>query len=126
MSSTEIDREELKNLLQSTADDLISDYYGRCSDFLARLGLHSELDGGESIPLEIWVGLAQALADVSGYRVNLQAQVIEPVKDDPKRFKLAGLREMAAAPPHRFLKATESCADLGAGLKNARLIKVYC
>ena len=100
------------------------DYYSRCSEFLASIGLHSELDNGESIPLEIWVGLAQALADASGYRVNLQAQVLEPVSD-PNRFKLAGLREMATVLPHHFVKAIESSADLGSGLRSPRLIKVF-
>lgn len=86
MSSTENHDEELKDLLQSMTDDLMTHYYSRCFYFLGSMGLHSELDDKESIPLEIWAGIAQALADASGYRVNLQAQVFEPVEDDPKRL----------------------------------------
>ncbi|HEV2399568.1 MAG TPA: hypothetical protein VGS27_21670 [Candidatus Sulfotelmatobacter sp.] len=125
MSSTNKFDQEMKNLLQDTADDVLSDYYGKCSDFLARLGLHSELDDKESIPLEIWVGIAKALADASGFRVSLQVQVNEPLKDDPRWFKNAGLREIEAAPPHHFVKAIESSAVWTPGMKNPQLTKVY-
>lgn len=115
--------QELKNLFQHTADGVTIDYYNKCSDFLASIALHSELDDKDSIPLEIWVGIAQALADASGYRVNLQAQVIEPDKDAPKRSKLAGLREVVVALPTRFVKAIESSAV--SELKSTRFIKIF-
>jgi len=125
LSSTKTFDQEMKNLLQDTADDVLIDYYGRCSDFLASIGLHSELDDKESVPLEIWVGIAKALADASGFRVSLQVQVNEPIKNDPRRFKNAGLREIEAALPHHFVKATESGAVWTPGMKNPRLTKVY-
>ena len=44
----------------------------------AILGL-SKFENGDAVPLELWVGLVQAMADVSGYRVFFQATVLESV-----------------------------------------------
>ena len=54
------------------------DYYLKFADLLAEPGICSELDSKEGIPLEIWTTLAQVLADTSGYRLTLQASILQP------------------------------------------------
>lgn len=53
--------DELSKLLKETGDTLTDKYCSRFCDFLGELAI-----GGGNDPLEIWLGLAQALADASG------------------------------------------------------------
>jgi len=57
--------------------------------------------------LELWRALAQAFADASGYRIVLQAEVLELIDGKPDRHCSAGQREVASANPTCFLQAAE-------------------
>ena len=104
MNSSEMDDKELTKILKSTADDLMLDYYMKCADLLAKLGIWSELEGQEGIPLEIWTTLAQVLADASGYRLALQATILQPSPDQINTWHTIGYREIAVVEPTHFVK----------------------
>ena len=69
----------------------------------AILGL-SELNNGDPVPLEVWIGLAQAIADVSGLKVSFQAATLQPVAGDQNQEKIVDYREVASADPTLFVK----------------------
>lgn len=104
MNSSEMDDRELTEILKSTADDLMLDYYMKCADLLAELGIWSELEGKEGIPLEIWTTLAQVLADASGYRLALQATILQPSPYQTNISHVVGYREVAMVEPNLFVK----------------------
>ena len=104
MKSWETDDEELAKLLKSTADDLMDDYYLKCVDLLGELDIWSELEDNGGTPFEIWTALAQVLADASGYRLALQATILEPSTDQPNISHTIGHREVAVVEPSLFVK----------------------
>ena len=53
-------------------------------------------------PLEIFSGIAQALADVSGYRIVLQVELLEPIAHDPATSRVVGNQEVASFDPMLF------------------------
>jgi hypothetical protein len=50
------------------------------------------------------MGVAQAMADASGYRVVLQAVIVQPTADDPKIEHIVGHREIGLGDPMVFVK----------------------
>lgn len=104
MNSSEMDDKELANVLENTADDLMLDYYKKCAELLGKLGIWSELEGQGGIPLEIWTTLAQVLADASGYRLSLQATILQPSMDKANTWDTVGHREIAVVEPTHFVK----------------------
>ncbi|GEM_PF-4316427 len=48
--------------------------------------------------------LTGALADASGYSVILKADILEPIKDDPRTYRSVGRREVAKVKPTLFVK----------------------
>jgi len=105
-----MDNEELRSLVERTAEEVITDYYLTFSDILERLGLLSQMGSDAVVPQEvvlppeIWIGIAQAVADASGYRVILQADIMEPVKDAPNIYQTVGHRDVDVAEPVWFVK----------------------
>jgi hypothetical protein len=91
---------ELAQLLKQVGLDLTDDSYSR---FWKILGV---VDPFEPVPFEIWLGLAHALADTSGYRVVLQAAIMEPIEGQPKTFRTAGWKDVASLEPALFLETT--------------------
>jgi hypothetical protein len=69
-------------------------YYSNFCDLLNRVELS---EWHCPVPLEVWTGIAQALADASGYRIVLQAAITEPVNDAPNTHRITGHREIARA-----------------------------
>jgi len=59
--------------------DLLFKYDLIFCDLLQELGLDEEENG--PIPLQVWEGIAQAIADFSGYRISIQAAVFGPVNE---------------------------------------------
>jgi hypothetical protein len=59
----------LSQLIEKTGVDIAEDYASQFSKTLENLGLFSEFAGTGPVPLEVWIGIAQALADASGYKV---------------------------------------------------------
>jgi hypothetical protein len=86
------DIQELSALYEETGRELEEQYQLRFWEILCELGLF-EPDHGP-VPREIWIGIAQAIADCSGYRLVLQAHILEP---DTRRT--VGHRDMASADP---------------------------
>jgi hypothetical protein len=88
-------RNELSAMLRETGEALTEEYWFKFIDVLAEL----EIQEG---PLEIWLGLAHAFSDASGYRVSLQAAMVEPIEGDSNTSRIVGYREVAAVEPNLF------------------------
>jgi hypothetical protein len=67
------------------------------------LGSPALVDG--SVAFEAWAGIAQAMADASGYRVTFDAAVMEEDKDDPQCRRITAYRNCAAFEPTLFWKS---------------------
>jgi hypothetical protein len=100
MGSWENEIRELSALVKETSDQIFEDHYSNFSDLLHRAEL-SEQYG--PVPLEVWTGVAQALPDTSGYRIVLQAEILEPISDAPNTYRIVGHREIASADPSLWL-----------------------
>jgi len=92
---------ELSNLIKETGKKVAEDSYDTFFEFLANCGL-SDADG--PVPLEVWSGIAQAFADASGYRVGLQAEILEPIDGEPPAYRSIGKVEVASADPTIFVQ----------------------
>jgi hypothetical protein len=103
MSTSNNESDELSALNSEVADDLSDEYYFKVVKFLEQAGL-SEMHDSDPVPLEAWSGVAQALADVSGYRVTLQTTITESVETDHQTYRIIGHREVANADPSLFVK----------------------
>jgi hypothetical protein len=94
-NSEENVQHELLAPIKKTGDDIERDCHIRFCEILDKLLGPSEGWGGDPVPLEVWTGIAQALADASGYHFSLQAEILEPIKDSPGTFHSVGRREVA-------------------------------
>ena len=103
MSSSDEEMQKLSTLIEEAGDELMEEYYVKFSELFAELNLHDYGNDGP-IPLEIWLGVAQALADASGYRVVLQAAIVQPSADDPNIEHIVGHREVGVVVPMLFVK----------------------
>jgi len=92
---------ELSNLINETGKKVTETYYLTFSKFLAECGL-GEADG--PVPLEIWRGIAEAFADSSGYRIVLQAEILEPIDGESLTYRRTGRLEVASADPTCFVQ----------------------
>jgi hypothetical protein len=101
---SEKDLQELSSFMQKTGYDIWDEYYSGGSDILAILGLFSEFESQGPIPLEVWTGIVQAIADASGYRIILQAAIVEPIEDNPDMMRVVTQREIATVEPTLFGK----------------------
>jgi hypothetical protein len=95
---------ELSNLIKETGEKIAEDSYETFFEFLAKCCL-SGADG--PVPLEVWSGIAQAFADASGYRVGLQAEILEPIDGEPSTYRSIGKVEVAGADPTIFVQTAE-------------------
>jgi hypothetical protein len=91
----------LSALLRETGEKLTEDYYFRFCAVFDDLGI-GYFHG--PVPLQVIEGLAQALADASGYRVVLQAEIVEPAEDKPNTYRSVGRREVASSDPTVFVE----------------------
>jgi hypothetical protein len=96
--------EELSRLARETGGEIVDEYYSKFSQILENLGLLSEFAGTGPVPLEVWIGIGQALADASGYRVILKAEILEPSNDSSETYRRVGTREIATVEPTLFVK----------------------
>jgi hypothetical protein len=96
--------QELSLLMKKTGAEIIDENSSQFSQILENLGLLSEFGGTGPVPLEVWTGIAQALADGSGYSVILNAEILEPIKDSQGAYRRVGKREIAAVEPSLFVK----------------------
>jgi hypothetical protein len=96
--------QELSTLVEETGDKIAEDYYFAFFEFLAKLSLP---DTDCPIPLKLWIAIAQAFADASGYRIDLQAIVLEPINGEPTLYRTVGHREVASVEPTVFVQPAE-------------------
>ncbi len=92
--------DEMRELLLQTGEQLTEDYFFMACDFLDKLDFSGNL--GPPIPLLAWEGILQAFADYAGYRIVLQAEILEPVPDTPNRSRLVGHKEILTVEPRIF------------------------
>lgn len=104
MNITEIQPHELSLLMKKTGAEITGDYTERFGQILENLGLFSEFAGSVPVPLEVWIGIAQALADASGYFVILETAILEPVNESSGTSRIVDRRETAALEPTLFVK----------------------
>lgn len=95
---------ELSTLVEETGDRIAEDYYFAFLEFLAKLNLPQN---DCPIPLKLWAAIAQAFADASGYRIDLQAVVLEPTDDESTSYRTVGHREVARVEPTLFVQPAE-------------------
>lgn len=96
--------QELSLLMKETGFEVMEEYHVQFGEILENLGLFSGFAGTGPVPLEVWTGIAQALADVSGYSVILAAEILEPIKDSLGMSRSVGKREIAKLEPTLFVK----------------------
>ena len=102
MSKCEKLERELSVLNREVGNALTDEYYDKCVELIDCLGMF-ELDNDGPEPLEIWAGIAQALADATGCRVILQSHIIDADKEGPDSEKVVGYREVAVGDPSLYL-----------------------
>ena len=101
--SSKNEMHELSNLIEDTGAELAEEYYSRIHTFLEKLHL-CDWDNYSTNPLEVWKGIAQAIADCSGLRVVLEAAILEPTTEDPTCSTVIGHRQIATADPTLWIK----------------------
>jgi hypothetical protein len=104
MSTSDELMRELSTLIEETGERIAEDYHYAFLEFLAELNLPNT---EYPLPLRLWTALAQGLADASGYRVSLQAFVLEPNDGKPMDYQIVGYREVAAAEPTIYVQLAE-------------------
>jgi hypothetical protein len=97
---------DLAAALEKTAEEIAEEYYCKLWDFLDQLGI-CELTTNFPIPPESWKGIAQGLADVSGYRVVLQRAVMESCADNSGGTRVIDYQAAIVAEPMLFIRTTE-------------------
>lgn len=97
-------KKEESELIETVRQDLISEYHERFNYVFQE---HELGYGHAPAPLEVFAGIAHALADASGYRVVLQAPEVAAADGDPELLQAVGLREVASAGPVLFEKTYE-------------------
>ncbi len=68
------DMQELSALYEKAGTELEEEYYSKVGGILDELGLFEPNHG--PVPPEIWFGIAQAIADASGYRLVLAPPIL--------------------------------------------------
>jgi hypothetical protein len=82
-------------------NDLMFEYDAIFCDVLRDLELDEDENG--PVPLQVWEGIAQAIADFSGYRISIQAAVFGPINEEGA-LHLIEEREVASGEPVFFRK----------------------
>jgi hypothetical protein len=99
MRNSESEAKELSELIKQVGDDLITEYHEHFCEVFSEHELGYE---HPPAPLEVFAGIAQALADASGYRVVLQEHEITPHESQPASFRIIGFRDAATREPFIF------------------------
>jgi hypothetical protein len=103
MSKSEKLEGELSALNREVGNALTDEYYDKCVELLEDLGMLEPGDDGP-VPIEVWAGIAQALADATGCRVILQSHIIDAEREGPDSEKVVGYREVAVGDPFFFIR----------------------
>ena len=89
---------EMSAMLKQVAEELIDQYHLEFCEAIWRV------EPFEHAPFEIWLGLAHALADASGYRVVLQAAILEPMEGERESLRTTGWKDVASVEPALFIE----------------------
>jgi hypothetical protein len=89
-----INDNELSSMLGETSEHIIEDYLDIFFEIFDDLKIGPY---HPPVPLEVLRGIAIAFADASGYRVVLQADIIEPIEGEPDAYRTIGHRDVYAA-----------------------------
>ncbi len=100
MQAENKDTQELATIIHDTGEKLSSEHYERFAKILYDLGIGYPQD---TVPLEVWKGIAQAVADASGYHLLLQAAVLEPEEAESGTLRIIGQRTVATVEPMIFV-----------------------
>jgi hypothetical protein len=100
-NNSQEDVQELSALYEETGGKLSEHYYLKMFNLLEQIGLNEPNVG--PVPPEIWFGIAEAIADCSGYHVVLQAEILEPT-EEPNTYRTVGRREIATADPGNWVR----------------------
>ena len=87
---------ELRSMLEETGEHITEDYLDIFFEIFEDLKVGPY---HPSVPLEVIKGIAIAFADATGYRVVLQAPILEPVEGKPDEYRTIGYKEVAVADP---------------------------
>lgn len=86
-------------MLQGTAKHITEDYCDTFFELFDDLGIGY---GHAPVPLEAVEGIALALVETFGYRVVLQAAIVEPIEGEPNASRAVRYREIFSADPTVF------------------------
>ena len=100
----------IKETEKKTVVEIVDRYYYAFLEFLTELGF-SETDG--HVPPELWVTIAQAFADTSGYRIVVQAEILEPIKAKTLVYRSVGRREVVSADLSLFVRQDGRKPEIG-------------
>jgi hypothetical protein len=84
----------ISHIIKAVGENLFYEYYERFLDLFNDFEVGYGYD--HPTPLEIFFGIAQALADVSGYRIVLEVELLEPIEGDPETLRKVGNQEVAS------------------------------
>jgi hypothetical protein len=93
---------ELSALLRGVGEGLKDQFHEKFLKVVGDLGLL--LENGPLVPVEVWTGAAQAIADASGCRVILQSHLVETHTDNRDIGKTVGFREIAVLDPLLWIR----------------------
>jgi hypothetical protein len=103
MNAKDQSRQELSALIAETSKSLEADYNDIFFGLLQGLGIFEPGDF-VPVPIEVWRALAQVLADQSGYRIVMQAVILEPIDIEPRSYRTVGYSEVHVADPTLFVQ----------------------
>ena len=90
---------EFKELIREERERIEFEYSMKFIDFAKQVGAG---DADRAGPIEVWKGIASALADCSGLRVVLQAPVLA-LSEDGKYYRCDGYQEVFRGDPALFV-----------------------
>jgi len=95
------DEQELNTLQQDVAEQITAEWHEK---FCHVFGRHGFGYGDPPVPLAVWQGVAQAMADASGFAIAIQVTVVEADQEDPHLSRCVGHRSVALLEPLLFVE----------------------
>lgn len=92
-------KSEILAMLKRVGEDLTDHYHFEFCEAIEQVE-------PDHAPFEVWLGLARAFADACGYRIVMQAAIMETVEGDPKTFRMTGWKDVADAEPNLFFETS--------------------
>jgi len=102
------DEEELNNLQQDVEEQITAEFHEK---FCYVFGRHGLGYSDPSVPLAVWMGVAQAMADASGYAIAIQVTKVKPDDEKPDTSRFIGYRQVAVLDPLLFVETETADTD---------------